>query len=42
MIVGTEWLIEAAGCSGRALRDEAALKAVFERVIDGTWFEDDR
>jgi S-adenosylmethionine/arginine decarboxylase-like enzyme/REP element-mobilizing transposase RayT len=35
MIVGTEWLIEAAGCSGDALRDEAALKAVFERVVIG-------
>ena len=35
MIVGTEWLIEAAGCSGDTLRDEAALRAVFERVVDG-------
>ena len=35
MIVGTEWLIEAAGCSGESLRDEARLKAVFERVVEG-------
>ena len=33
MIVGTEWLIEAAGCSAEKLRDEAALRAIFSRVI---------
>jgi len=35
MIVGTEWLVEAAGCSGERLRDEGALRAVFARVIAG-------
>lgn len=35
MIVGTEWLIEAEGCSGDRLRDEAAVRLVFEKVIDG-------
>lgn len=35
MIVGTEWLIEAEGCSGDKLRDEASVRAVFDRVIDG-------
>lgn len=34
MIVGTEWLIEAAGCEPDVLRDEAALRGVFSRVID--------
>lgn len=33
MIVGTEWLIEAAGCEPGVLRDETALRAVFARVI---------
>jgi S-adenosylmethionine decarboxylase len=33
MIVGTEWLIEAAGCEPEALRDEAAMREVFARVI---------
>lgn len=33
MIVGTEWLIEAAGCEPDVLRDEAALRGVFARVI---------
>jgi S-adenosylmethionine decarboxylase len=33
MIIGTEWLIDAAGCRGAALRDPAALKAVFNRVV---------
>jgi S-adenosylmethionine decarboxylase len=46
MIVGTEWLIEASGCSARSLRDEAALREIFARVIgelglktidDGCW-----
>ena len=31
MIVGTEWLVEAAGCSSEALRDETALRSVFSR-----------
>jgi S-adenosylmethionine decarboxylase len=34
MIVGTEWLIEAAGCDAAALRDEAVLRSVFDCVID--------
>jgi S-adenosylmethionine decarboxylase len=34
MIVGTEWLIEASGCSVDALRDEILLRGLFERVID--------
>jgi S-adenosylmethionine decarboxylase len=33
MIVGTEWLIEAAGCNAQVLRDEAALRGVFARII---------
>lgn len=46
MIVGTEWLIEASGCSARSLRDEAVLRDIFARVIgdlglktidDGFW-----
>src|SRR5690606_31093254 len=35
MIVGTEWLIEATGCDADRLRDEAALRYVFARVISG-------
>jgi len=34
MIVGTEWLIEAAGCNAADLRDESALRSLFERIID--------
>jgi len=34
MIVGTEWLIEADGCSNEALRDEARLRAIFAKVVD--------
>lgn len=34
MIVGTEWLIEAAGCNPEKLRDKSALRAVFSRIID--------
>lgn len=34
MIVGTEWLIEAAGCDRAALRDEVAMRGVFDAVID--------
>ncbi len=33
MIVGTEWLIEAAGCHEEALRDEARLRSVFASLI---------
>lgn len=33
MIVGTEWLIEAAGCKIEVLRDEAALRSVFSEII---------
>ena len=34
MIVGTEWLVEAAGCNEDKLRDEAGLRAIFARIID--------
>src|ERR1043165_3372448 len=34
MIVGTEWLIEAAGCSSEALRDETILRAVFSTIVN--------
>lgn len=33
MIVGTEWLIEATGCDAERLRDEAALRAIFDSAI---------
>ncbi len=33
MIVGTEWLIEAAGCDPDSLRDEATIRSVFLSVI---------
>lgn len=33
MIVGTEWLIEAAGCDYAALRDEAVIRRLLECVI---------
>ena len=33
MIVGTEWLIEAADCDAEKLRDEGALRGIFDRVI---------
>ena len=33
MIVGTEWLIEAAGCDAGLLRDESAIRAVLSKVI---------
>jgi S-adenosylmethionine decarboxylase len=33
MIVGTEWMIDAAGCSDEALRDVEQLRAVFQRII---------
>ena len=34
MIVGTEWLIEAAGCTADALRDESILRSLFDRIMD--------
>ncbi len=34
MIVGTEWLIEAAGCHAEALRDEERLRSVFSSLIN--------
>ena len=33
MIVGTEWLIEATGCDAERLRDERALRTVFDSII---------
>ena len=33
MIVGTEWLVEAAGCDKAALRDEGKVRAVLDRLI---------
>jgi S-adenosylmethionine decarboxylase len=33
MIVGTEWLVEAAGCDAEALRDVQALREVFARAV---------
>src|SRR5215212_8709531 len=33
MQVGTEWLIDAAGCAPEALRDADALRALCERVL---------
>lgn len=34
MIVGTEWLIEAAGCNAASLRDETVLRAMLARVLN--------
>ncbi len=34
MIVGTEWLIEAAGCDQDKLRDERILRGVFAQIVD--------
>jgi S-adenosylmethionine decarboxylase len=34
MIVGMEWLVDAAGCEVEALRDLERLRAVFGRVIE--------
>ena len=34
MIVGTEWLVEAAGCDKAALRDEAILRRILDLVIE--------
>jgi S-adenosylmethionine decarboxylase len=33
MIVGTEWLIEAAGCNADALRDESIVRSVLDSVV---------
>jgi S-adenosylmethionine decarboxylase len=33
MIVGTEWLIEATGCEAARLRDESALRSLFDAII---------
>lgn len=33
MIVGTEWLIDASGCRAATLRDSAALRGLFDRII---------
>ncbi len=33
MIVGTEWLIEAAGCNRTALRSENTLRAIMDAII---------
>jgi len=33
MIVGTEWLVEAAGCKPETLRDERLVRVLFERII---------
>ena len=34
LIVGTEWIIEAAGCEAGALGDAERLRAVFDRAVD--------
>jgi len=33
LTVGTEWLIDAAGCSARALSDVRVMRAVLDRVV---------
>jgi S-adenosylmethionine decarboxylase len=33
MIVGTEWMIDAAGCRAAALSDLESLRAFFDRII---------
>ena len=33
-MVGTEWLIEAAGCNAELLRDESVLRALFDCVME--------
>jgi len=33
IVVGTEWLVEAAGCDENALGDEALLKSIFADII---------
>jgi S-adenosylmethionine decarboxylase len=34
MIVGTEWLIEAAGCNAESLRRESVLRSLIDAIID--------
>src|SRR5512134_3977740 len=34
MIVGTEWLIEAAGCNAESLRRESVLRSLIDEIID--------
>lgn len=34
MIVGTEWLIDAAGCEAAALRDVETMRGLFTRIIN--------
>ena len=34
MIVGTEWLVEAAGCDPAALRNETLMRELFDRLVD--------
>ena len=34
MIVGTEWLVEAAGCNPENLRDETCMRRLFDQVIN--------
>jgi S-adenosylmethionine decarboxylase len=31
--LGTEWMVDAAGCRAEILRDPAALRALFDRII---------
>jgi S-adenosylmethionine decarboxylase len=33
MIVGTEWIIDAAGCNPECLRDMGLLQSLFDRII---------
>jgi S-adenosylmethionine decarboxylase len=33
MIVGTEWLVEAAGCDETALRDESKVRSLLNRLM---------
>ena len=33
MIVGTEWLVEAAGCNPASLRDEQRLRRLFDLIL---------
>ena len=33
MIVGTEWLVEAAGCNEASLRDETLVRGIMDAVI---------
>jgi S-adenosylmethionine decarboxylase len=33
MIVGTEWMIEAAGCNADLLRNERVLRSLFDRIM---------